>query len=212
MRTFILLSTLLLAFTATATPASAAGVRMFVRHEVTDYAAWRKAYDAFQPTAKKMGVTSGVVYRSTDNPNDVTVTHDFKTLNSAQAFAESSELKTAMQNAGVKGAPQIWFAAITPGTTGKAGHVHMFVRHAVSDYAAWRKAYDGFGADRRKLGVTAQAVYRSKDDANDVTVTHDFKSVGEAKAFADSADLKDAMKRAGVKGEPQIWITTRAVK
>jgi quinol monooxygenase YgiN len=212
MRTFILLSTLLLAFSATATPASAAGVRMLVRHEVTDYAAWRKAFDAFQPTGKKMGVLSGAVYQSTDNPNDLTVIHDFKTLKAAKAFADSAELKDAMKKAGVKGEPRIWFATMTPGTSGKAAHVRMFVRHEVADYAAWRKGYDDFKATRAKLGATSQAVYRSTDDPNDLTVTHDFKSVAQAKAFADSAELKDAMKKAGVKGEPRIWFATRAVR
>jgi hypothetical protein len=47
--------------------------------------------------------------RSVDNPNDVTVSHDFKTSEAAKAFASSLNLKNAMQNAGVKSAPQIWF-------------------------------------------------------------------------------------------------------
>ena len=88
--------------------------------------------------------------------------------------------------------------------------VRIYVRHDVTDYAAWRKAYDAFDAKRRKMGVTGQAVYRSVDDANDVTVTHDFTNAEKAKAFASSPDLKAAMENAGVKGTPQIWFTTRA--
>lgn len=52
---------------------------------------------------------------------------------------------------------------------------------------------------------------QSVDNPNDVTVTHDFKTADKAKAFASSAELKAAMEKAGVKGTPQIWITT-AVK
>ncbi len=88
--------------------------------------------------------------------------------------------------------------------------VRMYVRHHVTDSAAWRKAYDAFDAKRREMGVTGQAVYRCIDDANDVTVTHDFPNAEKAKAFASSPDLKAAMDSAGVKGTPQIWITTRA--
>jgi quinol monooxygenase YgiN len=88
----------------------AADVRMFVRHEVADYAAWRKAFEAFAPTQKKMGVIYKAVYRSTDDPNDVTVVHDFHSVEEAKAFAASPELKAAMGKAGVKGAPQIWYA------------------------------------------------------------------------------------------------------
>lgn len=82
--------------------------RLFVRHEVADYGVWRKAFDAFAPTARKSGAINGAVYRSADNANDVTVTHDFHSVAKAKAFAASPELKAAMEKAGVKGAPQIW--------------------------------------------------------------------------------------------------------
>jgi ABC-type sugar transport system substrate-binding protein len=93
-----------------------------------------------------------------------------------------------------------------------ATDVRLYVRHEVSSYVTWRKAYDGFDATRRKMGVIAQAVYQSLDDPNDITITHDFTSATKAKAFAVSAELKAAMEKAGVKGAPQIWFTTRAAK
>lgn len=82
---------------------------MFVRHTVTDYKTWRKAYDDFAAVQKAKGVTAQAVYRAAGNPNDITVTHEFASLEAAQAFAQSAELKSAMQNAGVAGAPTIWF-------------------------------------------------------------------------------------------------------
>ena len=93
-----------------------------------------------------------------------------------------------------------------------AADVRLFVRHEVSDYAVWRKAYNDFDKPRRNLGVTAQAVYRSAENPNDVTVTHDFKSMEQARAFVASPDLKAAMDKAGVKGTPQLWITSKAGK
>ena len=89
--------------------ARAEDVRMFVRHDVADYGVWRKAFDAFAPTQKKLGVIYKAVYQSTDNANDVTVIHDFHSLEKAKAFAASPELKAAMEKSGVKGAPQIWY-------------------------------------------------------------------------------------------------------
>jgi hypothetical protein len=35
--------------------------------------------------------------------------------------------------------------------------VRMYVRHHVTDFAAWRKVYDAFDAKRREMGVTGQA-------------------------------------------------------
>ena len=49
------------------------------------------------------------VYQADDNPNDITVTHEFGSVEAAQDFAKSDELKKAMQGAGVVSAPTIWF-------------------------------------------------------------------------------------------------------
>jgi len=83
-------------------------VRLFVRHKVSHYAAWRQVYDAFDADRTKLGVKGHAVYRGVDDPNDVTAWHDFDDLESAKAFAGSNELKSAMKGAGVVGAPTLW--------------------------------------------------------------------------------------------------------
>lgn len=82
---------------------------LFVKHRVVDYGAWRQVYDGFRPTQTKLGVQAQAVYRGADDPNEITVTHDFATLDSARTFADSPELHAAMASAGVDGAPTIWF-------------------------------------------------------------------------------------------------------
>ena len=84
--------------------------RMFVRHKVNDFAAWRKAYDDFDATRNSMGVTGHAIFQAADDPNDITAYHDFDSLEKAQAFAGSSELREAMGKAGVASQPDIWFA------------------------------------------------------------------------------------------------------
>jgi hypothetical protein len=83
--------------------------------------------------------------------------------------------------------------------------VRLFVRHNVEDYEAWRGVYDEFDAQRRPMGVKGDAVFQSVDDPNDVTIWHDFDSGDAARAFVSSQELRDAMQRAGVQGEPQVW-------
>jgi hypothetical protein len=85
----------------------------------------------------------------------------------------------------------------------------MFVRHTVSDFATWKEGYDNAGPMQDAAGVTAEAVYQSADDPNDVTVVHDFATIEAAKTFAGSPELKQAMQGAGVVGAPIIWFTTR---
>ena len=81
---------------------------MFIRHNVSDYGVWRKAYDDFAQVQKAKGVSAEAVYQAADNPNDITVTHEFASVAAAQAFLSSDELKKTMQGAGVLGAPTVW--------------------------------------------------------------------------------------------------------
>ena len=83
-------------------------VRMYFRHNVADYDSWKKGYDAFSSYQKNHGVFYESVYQSTDDPNNVTVIHDFHSIEEAKAFAQSEELKRRMSSLGVKGTPQIW--------------------------------------------------------------------------------------------------------
>ncbi|MFC7850163.1 hypothetical protein ACFUTU_16970 [Arthrobacter sp. NPDC057388] len=78
------------------------------------------------------------------------------------------------------------------------------VLHRVADYDAWRKVYDSVAGMQNDGGVTQQSVHRMADDPDNVLVIHHFKDVATAKAFFASPDLKDAMQRSGVQGEPRI--------
>ena len=82
---------------------------LFVRHTVSDYKTWRKIYDEFASFQKANVVTAQSVYQADGNPNDITVTHEFATVEAAKAFVAREELKKAMQGGGVVGAPTIWF-------------------------------------------------------------------------------------------------------
>jgi hypothetical protein len=87
-------------------------VRLFIRHNVEDYQAWRKAYDEFDQQRRSMGVSGDAVFQSIADPDDVTVWHDFDTAEAAKALVSSDELRNAMQGGGVQGEPQVWF--VTP--------------------------------------------------------------------------------------------------
>ena len=107
----------------------------------------------------------------------------------------------------------IFFLALAGASSAAlAEDARMFVRHEVADYAIWKKGYNAYAPQQKKGGVFFQAVYQATDNPNDVTVIHDFHSVEMAKAFAASPDLKATMERIGVKGAPQIWITTKGKK
>jgi len=85
-------------------------IRVFVRHRVADYKTWRKMYEAFEAERRNMGASGHAVFQTIDDPNDLTVWHDFETLEQAKSFGASAALKDAMAKAGVQGQPTVWFA------------------------------------------------------------------------------------------------------
>ena len=84
-------------------------ITLFERDTVADYASWAKAFADFAPDLKAAGVVSSTVYQSVDNPNNITVAHDFTTLEEAKAFLASADLKAARPGAGVDTSPTVWF-------------------------------------------------------------------------------------------------------
>jgi len=77
------------------------------RHQVQDYSAWREVFDGAESIRQHYGHLGAEVLTDPDNKNDVFVIDRFPTLEAAQAFASSSELREAMSRAGVTGAPRI---------------------------------------------------------------------------------------------------------
>jgi len=83
---------------------------LLVRHQVDDYAAWRSVYDSLDGLRKEHGCTEDEVMVDPVDKQDVFIIHRFPTLEQAQSFAGSNELREAMSRAGVNGAPRIEFA------------------------------------------------------------------------------------------------------
>ena len=82
---------------------------MVIRHKVRNFAAWKRAYDADHPAREAAGLTNGRVYRSCDDPKEVTILHDTADVERARAFAESADLHSSMEQAGVVGMPALHF-------------------------------------------------------------------------------------------------------
>ena len=49
------------------------------------------------------------VYQADGNPNDVTLYHHFDSMDAARSFVHSARLREVMKEAGVQGAPSMWF-------------------------------------------------------------------------------------------------------
>ncbi|MEV7647093.1 hypothetical protein [Arthrobacter sp. NPDC089319] len=80
----------------------------------------------------------------------------------------------------------------------------LLILHRVANYDAWREVYDSVADLQKSAGVTRESVHRMVDDPNNVLVLHYFDSVDQARAFTTLPELKDAIQRAGVQGEPRF--------
>ena len=80
---------------------------MLVRHVVQDYNRWRAAFDDALVMRRSSGEQSYRIFRNFENANEVTVICDYDTLERAQKFIKSEELKKAMAAAGVTEPPKV---------------------------------------------------------------------------------------------------------
>jgi heme-degrading monooxygenase HmoA len=82
---------------------------VLVQHQVKDYAAWKKVFDAAFDLRKSSGELSVQIYRDASDPNKLTIMNRWNSLENAQKFVHSPELMSTMENAGVVGVPNISF-------------------------------------------------------------------------------------------------------
>lgn len=81
--------------------------QLFVHHKVEDYANWRRIYDSADSTRRSFGMTGARVFHTTTSPNEIVIITDWPTADQARAYAQSTELRQAMQKAGVISQPEV---------------------------------------------------------------------------------------------------------
>jgi hypothetical protein len=181
------------------TPPAAAAV---VTHDVESFDRWKRAFDAHGEARRSAGIIATHINRDAEDPNRLSVYIAGTDATKLAAFLKSPALASTMLDAGVKGPPSI--AAITPveDSTVKRPCAGVIVRHAVKDFATWKRAFDGDAARRKAAGILGHAVNRHAQDPNTVIVYLQAESIDALRVFASSPELKAVMKDAGVEGPP----------
>jgi quinol monooxygenase YgiN len=82
---------------------------MLVQHKVKDYAEWKKVYDSVKGLRTSNGELSDQIYHDASDPNKLTILFKWNSLENAQKYAHSPEMRAAMEKAGVEGPPTISF-------------------------------------------------------------------------------------------------------
>jgi quinol monooxygenase YgiN len=82
---------------------------MLVQHKVKDFATWKKVYDSQAALRASSGELSDQIYRDAGDPTQLVLVFKWDSVENAQKFSKSPELKAAMEKAGVAGPPTITF-------------------------------------------------------------------------------------------------------
>ena len=82
----------------------------------------------------------------------------------------------------------------------------IIVRHKVKDYKRWAVLFDAASSIRKLSGEKGCKIFRSTEDPNDITILFDWDYAQKALRYAESDELRAAMKQAGVVGEPVLYL------
>jgi quinol monooxygenase YgiN len=66
-------------------------------HKVKDYGPWRAVFDENAPVREEYSQIRERVLQSVDDPNQITAIVEWKSLENAQAYMQSPELKEGLQ-------------------------------------------------------------------------------------------------------------------
>ena len=86
----------------------------------------------------------------------------------------------------------------------------LLIRHKVTDYATWKPVFDEHDATRRAHGCQGGRLFRNAADPNEALILLEWDDLSRARLFAQSDDLREAMTRAGVADEPDLWFLEEA--
>ncbi len=83
--------------------------QILIRHRVDDFASWKAIFDGRRDKRRASGERGYRLYQVEGDPNNVVAIFEWDEMENAHAFFESSELRDAMERAGVAETPEIHF-------------------------------------------------------------------------------------------------------
>jgi hypothetical protein len=82
---------------------------ILIHHKIEDYSKWKPAFDNHASYRAENGSMGGKIFRSADDPNDLFVLLEIKSIENAKKFVSSADTNEAMKNDVVVGMPSIYF-------------------------------------------------------------------------------------------------------
>jgi heme-degrading monooxygenase HmoA len=86
----------------------------------------------------------------------------------------------------------------------------MFARATVQDYEAWKSVFDSMSGLRKKYGEESYRILRSENGSTELFVLFEWDNLENARRYATSSELREAMQRAGFIEKPEFFFLEEA--
>ena len=180
---------------------------MMVRHKVKDYAAFKTVYDNHDSVRRANGLYSYVLGRGMDDSMMVMIALRADNLEKAKAFSKDAVLKTAMQKAGVVGAPEMSFINVVWQDTVNVGAIpRVIASFTIKDWANWKKSFEESKQERIDNGIVDRQYGHDADDNLKISLVTALTDETKARAYWSSDVLKKRRETAGLTTEPNRFV------
>jgi quinol monooxygenase YgiN len=82
---------------------------LLIRHKVENYERWKPVFDEDDATRRASGSTGYRLYRNAHDPNEIVAVTEWGSIEQAQRFAASPDLRAKMERGGVADQPSAYF-------------------------------------------------------------------------------------------------------
>ena len=83
---------------------------------------------------------------------------------------------------------------------------YLLIRHRVANFSRWKAAYDDHSGAREQAGLKEKELLHDIKDTNQVVLLFEVADMQKAQNFAESSDLREVMRAAGVTYKPDIYL------
>ena len=89
---------------------------------------------------------------------------------------------------------------------------YVLVRFTVEDLAKWKSVFEEAAGLRQRFGSRGVRAFSKADSPNEVVILGEYEDVEKARQLFKSQEFRDATKRAGVVGPPEVVFLNEVVK
>ena len=88
---------------------------------------------------------------------------------------------------------------------------YVLVRFTVEDVAKWKPVFEEAAALRKSFGSAGVRAFSKADNPNEVVILGEYEDEEKARQMFQSQEFRDATKRAGVTGMPDVAFLNEVV-